>query len=206
MQFVLQTFSQDEEIQTIHLPVIFAGIVDLINVRISFTTQSALIHCFSQLQMESNPAKASSRSIRESLILLEEMLRRIPHSGLMQRPEVVGDNVTARITERAYTFACTFFNIPATTTPTPSGSFAIPFSSSFESLIGLSTHCAQNLNQSTHDILVLREVFSQSLKLIDRLVGRLGSAIAVQWRPHEWLTILLESLQRQVRLIFLSFS
>ena len=35
VQFILSTFSQDEEMVTIHLPVIYAGIVDLVNVSIS---------------------------------------------------------------------------------------------------------------------------------------------------------------------------
>lgn len=33
--FILKTFVQDEEIQTIHLPIIFAGIVDLLDVSCS---------------------------------------------------------------------------------------------------------------------------------------------------------------------------
>ena len=33
--FVLRTFAQDEEIQTIHLPIVFTAILDIVNVRSS---------------------------------------------------------------------------------------------------------------------------------------------------------------------------
>lgn len=33
--FILNTFSQDEEIQTIHFPLIFAAVVDLLEVLLS---------------------------------------------------------------------------------------------------------------------------------------------------------------------------
>lgn len=32
VQFILKAFSQDEEVQTIHLPIIFAAIMDLVDV------------------------------------------------------------------------------------------------------------------------------------------------------------------------------
>ncbi len=35
VRFVLRTFPQDEELQTLHFPVILAGIVDVMNVRLS---------------------------------------------------------------------------------------------------------------------------------------------------------------------------
>lgn len=35
VQFILKTFAQDEEIQTIHLPIIFAAILDIVDVSAS---------------------------------------------------------------------------------------------------------------------------------------------------------------------------
>jgi len=34
IQFILTTFTHDEEIQSIHLPIIFAGVIDFLAVRL----------------------------------------------------------------------------------------------------------------------------------------------------------------------------
>jgi len=90
VQFVLEAFSQDEEIQTIHLPIIFAAIMDLLD-----------------LQVQTDAARSSSPLVRECLLLQEEMLRQIPHSSLMQRPELTGASKANSTTQRPYIF-CMF--------------------------------------------------------------------------------------------------
>ncbi|KAH7875406.1 uncharacterized protein C8R40DRAFT_1170491 [Lentinula edodes] len=43
----------------------------------------------------------------------------------------------------------------------------------------------------------LREIFSSSLTLIDRLVSRLSSSIKLIWEPKRWLSVVLDSLQEK---------
>ncbi|KAJ3516253.1 hypothetical protein NLJ89_g1234 [Agrocybe chaxingu] len=56
IRFILKSFSQDEEVQTIHLPVVFSAIIDLMAVEI-----------------QTNPSKASSDRFRETIVLLDDM-------------------------------------------------------------------------------------------------------------------------------------
>jgi hypothetical protein len=127
------------------------------------------------------------------------MLRHIPHIALMRRPELTGGIQAASKSQRPYLFACTFYGItPTVKAPSPNGSFNIPFASAFESLITLSIHFAQSLINGSGSPSFLREVFSQSLLLVDRLVGRLGSSIVVLWDPKKWLSVVLGSIGHEV--------
>ncbi|KAF5384809.1 hypothetical protein D9615_001099 [Tricholomella constricta] len=181
VEFILKTFAQDDEIQTIHLPIIFAGILDIID-----------------LQVQANVKKASSTLLRETLLLQEEMLRHIPHSALMQRPDLTGPIEAKRTTQRPYLFACSFYGIdPIDIPPTPGASFTVPFVSAFENLANLSIRCAQSLDGDSTDVVTLREVFSQTLLLIDRLVGRLGTTVTISWDPAKWLQVILLGLGRE---------
>ncbi|KAG6877602.1 hypothetical protein C0993_005728 [Termitomyces sp. T159_Od127] len=181
-QFLLKTFSQDDEIQTIHFPIIFAAVLDLIDV-----------------QVQGDVSRVSSPMIKEALLLQEEMLQHIPHSALMQRPDMTGPIEAKRTTQRPYLFACSFYgvdpiNIPAST----SDSFAVPFVSAFESLTTITRCCAQALTTSSSDITVLREVFSLSLSLLNSISSRLTALVTLAWNPDEWLQAILRELEHEL--------
>lgn len=181
VQFILKAFSQDEEVQTIHLPIIFAAIMDLVD-----------------LQVQTDAARSASALVRECLLLQEEMLRQIPHSSLMQRPELTGAIEANRTAQRPYLFACSFYGITPIATPTKStASFTIPFTSVFENLTSISRISAEVLIRGSPDIVTLREVYSYSLLLIDRLVGRLGTSVEIVWRPSTWLQLVLHALEHE---------
>ncbi|KAK0466281.1 Dopey, N-terminal-domain-containing protein [Desarmillaria tabescens] len=180
VQFILKTFSQDEEIQTIHLPVIFAAIVDLLHFRLSTT--------------ESPPLSITTK---ETLSLLETILHQVPHVALMQRPEASEGDTSARDSQRPYIFACTVYGIgPLAIEPAPSSrSFRIPFASSFESLVSLSSIFSHALVSAADKVVALREALCQTLLLLDTLVGRLGtSTIKVTWHPSHWLSVVLDCI------------
>ncbi|KAL0951843.1 hypothetical protein HGRIS_008504 [Hohenbuehelia grisea] len=178
VSFIIRTFSQDEEIQAIHLPAIFCAILDVMNV-----------------QLQTHSSKATSATLKEALYLAEGILRQIPHVALMKRPELTKAEASS---QRSYLFACTFYDlppssdVPESTTPVP-----IPFASAFENLVSLSMVHAQMLINDAADRSQLRDVFSQVLLLIDRLVGRLGTTLSVAWDPTKWLNILLASLEHE---------
>ncbi|KAF9486392.1 hypothetical protein BDN70DRAFT_822033, partial [Pholiota conissans] len=178
--FILQTFSHDEEIQTIHLPIMFGAIVDLTNACV-----------------ESNPRKAFSPPIARALLLLEEILQHITDSNLLQRPEITPE--VGSYCQRPFDFACTFFKIADKSIPmlaTQNNSTA-PFVSCFRSLASLTMAYASCLFKEPQHALVLRESFSRTLFLIDRLAARLISPINIPWDPKQWLNALLASLEYQ---------
>jgi hypothetical protein len=118
----------------------------------------------------------------------------------MQRPGLTGANEANRTTQRPYLFACSFYGITPIATPTKSAtSFAVPFASVFENLASLSRICAEVLIRGSSNILTLREVYSHSLLLIDRLVGRLGTSVEIAWEPSRWLQLVLRALEHEVK-------
>jgi len=152
------------------------------------------------MQVQIDVTRISSTLVRECLLLQEEMLRQIPHSSLMQRPELTGAIEAQRTTQRPYLFACSFYGITPIATPTtPAASFAVPFASIFENLAALSRTCSEALIQSSSNLVTLREVYSLSLLLIDRLVGRLGTSVEIAWKPSRWLQLILHVLEHEVK-------
>ncbi|KAG5733413.1 Protein dopey, partial [Termitomyces sp. T112] len=182
IQFLLKTFSQDDEIQTIHLPIIFAAILDLIDIRV-----------------QGDMSCLSSPLVKEALLLQEEVLRHVPHSALMQRPNLTGPIETKRTTQRPYLFACSFYGVDPIAIPESlSNSFAVPFVSAFENLATITRRCAQKLITSCSDIVVLREVFSLSLLLLDRLSSGLTTSVTLPWNPDDWLQVILKGLEHEL--------
>lgn len=121
----------------------------------------------------------------------------------MRHPELTGDIQAASTSQRPYLFACSFYGItPIASVPTlPGTSFdAVPFVAAFQNFAALSVKCAHSLmGASGSGAAPLREVFSQTLLILDRLIGRLGSPIHVAWDPEEWLSVVLRSVEHEVR-------
>ncbi|KAF9067320.1 Dopey, N-terminal-domain-containing protein [Rhodocollybia butyracea] len=173
--FILRTFSQDEEAQTVHFPLMFSAVMDLLDI-----------------QLKQDPSKASSPAIKAGLSFLEVLLRQIPHIKLLSRPEVKPDMQAVSENERPYIFACTFYDIkPVIDAPAPTGTYQVPFSSAFESLASLSMVLGISLTKANGNLTALREVFTKSLALIERLVSRLNSSITLVWEPKKWLEVIL---------------
>ncbi|KXN85691.1 Protein dopey [Leucoagaricus sp. SymC.cos] len=178
VRFILRSFPQDEELQTLHFPVILAGIVDVMN-----------------LHIQASPAKASTKTYQQATHLIQEFHSHIPQIALLERPEVTQDNEGTRQTQRPYTFTCTFYGIQdPQSTPQPEGNFTIPQSSIFENLISCSAKCAQEL-ASAKDAVVLREVLGGMLNLLNRIVNRLAAPASMSWDPTTWLNTLLQSME-----------
>ncbi|KAF7302659.1 Dopey-N domain-containing protein [Mycena chlorophos] len=179
--FVLRTFVQDEEVRTIHLPIIFASLVDLVDI-----------------QVQTSAAKALTPAVRSTLILLEAILQKMPPSALVQRPELTGDLETAAQTQRPYIFAATFYGCkPVHVTQELQGPFNVPFASAFQNLVSLSTSCSRFLTEGCSTPAPLREVLAQSLLLMDRLATRLETSVTLTWKPEEWLSSVLATLENE---------
>ncbi|KIM47693.1 hypothetical protein M413DRAFT_439360 [Hebeloma cylindrosporum] len=180
VHFILQSFSHDEEMQTIHLPVIFAALLDLLHSKV-----------------QDDPTKASSQSVSATWLLLDEMLQRIPHAALLQRPEMTAEFGSDQ--QRPFDFACIFFKITNKLLPIADSTqlSALPFLSCFHSLTTLSICYGDRLSRGRGDGLVLRESYILLLSLLDRLAARLNSPIDVDWNPRAWLDKLLASLETE---------
>lgn len=160
----------------------------------------------SQSLVQNDPTKASSQSVFATWLLLCDILQRIPHAALLQRPEMTAAFGSDQ--QRPFDFACTFFRITDKQLPIidPPQSSAIPFLTCFHSLTTLSICYSDRLSRERHDGLVLRESFIQLLSLLDRLAARLDAPIDVNWNSKAWLDKLLESLETEVAFLPLSLA
>ena len=115
------------------------------------------------------------------------------HAGLLHRPEA---DVEVKNDYRGYEYACSFFKItPKLQDSLPS---TVPFALCFNRLISLSTAFAHSLSQYPQDTLILCEVFSRILSLLDRLTAGLSSQITLTWDPRNWLDVMLSSIESKV--------
>lgn len=118
----------------------------------------------------------------------------------MKRPELTASLQAERSVQRPYLFACSFYGIaPKRECENPSRSFDNPFITAFENLAMLTEICAHDLLKDENRLQQVRECFAQLLLLVDRLVGRLSTAVTVAWSPSRWLAIILETLEQEVR-------
>ncbi|KAG5220330.1 Dopey, N-terminal-domain-containing protein [Salix suchowensis] len=176
-----EIFSQDDEIQNIHLPIVFGAIMDVL-----------------LIELEANPSKACTPATSEALKLEEKILRQIPHVALMKRPELTASLQAETSVQRPYLFACSFYSIaPKRECGNPSRSFDNPFITAFENLTMLTEICAHDLFKDENRLQQIRECFAQLLLLVDRLVGRLSTTVTVAWVPSRWLAIILETLEQE---------
>jgi hypothetical protein len=198
--FILQTFpSQEDEIQTIHLPIVFAALVDFMNVRglVAYNLLSSNT-AKSQITLHKDVCRASRLPILQGLLLTEEILQHIHRNGLLQRPELTNELQAASHSQPSYVFACTFYGIPPIPdTPTRPGFFDVPLALAFEDMVNVNLSCARLLETSDKPSFS-RDVVSQSLLLLDRLVERIGSSLAASWNPSEWLAAILRCMEHEV--------
>ncbi|KAF9654142.1 hypothetical protein BDM02DRAFT_3152598 [Thelephora ganbajun] len=167
-KFLLETFQvQDEEVQTIHLPIVFSAI---------------------------------SESIREVLILQEEILRHIPATALKRRPQSQAE-LEIPPSQGPLEFACSFYgNERPPLGLVQRACVDKPFVTNFEDLTFLTTIAATNFMSCTPELAQpLRGAFTQSVLLVMRLLGRmdqkLDAPFDIDWDPSEWLSIVLDSVE-----------
>ncbi|RDX51932.1 hypothetical protein OH76DRAFT_1400831 [Lentinus brumalis] len=182
VKYLLTTFhTHDEEIETIHLPVVFTAILRLL-ATLSWDNPSML------------PV------ILEALSLEQEILARIPPAALKSRPpprqgqQSSGD-------EDILVFARGFYGIASSDIASSSSCSAIPFVTAFEDLIALSTKAAKSLLGDAKADGPSRSVLLLTLSLLDTLVSRLEHEtdvpFVVSWDPAGWISTVLTCIQQK---------
>jgi hypothetical protein len=126
-------------------------------------------------------------------------LRYIPHTCLLQRPELTGEMQLASPSQSPYAFACAFYGIsPISSWNVRHGSFEVPFASVFQEMVTFNVRCANHLLSASGSRPFLKDLFSQSLLLLHKLVSRLGSPLSISWDPSEWLEVVLMCMGHEV--------
>lgn len=206
MKFILTKFHvRDEEIQTVHLPIVFAAVMNIVQVRPSLFRLDDHLTPF-QSQMIDEGSKSSLASISEALQLEEIILQQIPAPALLDLPDTADPKLTSGNLS-PYGLACSFYDVP--TSLPDSGSHGSPFVTVFSDLAKFSVHCALALSSPTPHVSYLHGLLLQCLVLLNKLVEGLSgddrTKIQVDWSPTVWLSTMLTMLDEKVgssRLVF----
>ncbi|KAI1794036.1 Dopey, N-terminal-domain-containing protein [Ganoderma leucocontextum] len=183
VKYILTTFhTHDEEIETVHLPVVFTAILGLLA---SCTWDN----------------RTKSPVVFDALALALVISKRIPHSALRSRPPLRQEHSSLADAD-VVSFACAFYNVKSDDSSLSSTTkrSAVPFVTAFEDGISLSTIAAKAILSGDKDR-VPRDILLSSLSLLDLLVSRLdeesNTPFVAAWEPASWLSIMLDCLQQK---------
>lgn len=138
-------------------------------------------------------------SVRETLVLLDIILRLIPPTALLQHPELTGSLEEASKSQNPYLFAHTFYMITAPDSPSSLPEGSTPIVSSLNGVTSLISVYAHGLAAvSRQDIPGMRENLSLALQLLHLLAERITSTVQLKWIPERWLQDLLNCLDHEV--------
>jgi hypothetical protein len=135
----------------------------------------------------------------EGLLLAEELLHHIPRDGLSHPPELTGDMQTASRLQPPFAFTRSFYVVSSLPElPPQQGVFDIPLVSTFENAVSTSLNCVCGLSEASDNPLLLRDVFSQSLLLLERIMDQSSVSIDLSWNSSDWLHPVLPAMNHQV--------
>ncbi|KAJ8582095.1 hypothetical protein M405DRAFT_582865 [Rhizopogon salebrosus TDB-379] len=165
---------QDDEVRGIHLPVIFAAITDKL-----------------QREIIRDPSKAAEPSVRECLVLQEEIFKHIPLETLSQRPGLNAALQTSAPSLSPLAFSYAFYGIDCTESR-PSSHVLNPLVAVLEHTFYMSQALSQSLSTR------LRPALSQVLRVLSNIVHAVDktfdTTLNLSWKPSEWLHSMLDCL------------
>ncbi|KAG8796457.1 hypothetical protein FRC17_007997, partial [Serendipita sp. 399] len=189
VRFVVTTFRNDEEMQKIHLPICFTGLLELISIMVAedatFTQKVAT---------------------RDALLLIRDMLSFVPPSSLSHPLGEIGSTP-----KRPYTLATEFYSInPIRSLPPKPDSASrkhVPVTTAAEDLFSFTLACVTS-STSTADVQVSQaldqkktlEVVLTSTKLLQELVakvaGKQSIQVVIMWDASAWRDALLGFIEQ----------
>ncbi|KAF8845997.1 hypothetical protein BDN67DRAFT_891629, partial [Paxillus ammoniavirescens] len=179
--FLLRTLPlHDDEVRSIHLPVIFAALAEKL-----------LVH------VKEDISRVASHSVRECFVLQEEILRHILPGALQQRPRLTDDPQDSSPPLGFLGFASTFYALDAPAAVSNIRS-AVPLVSVIEHSFAFSRICAQVMVQQRGADSLSRTSYSYVLSLLSKLIELAeetsDAPLEISWIPSIWLGDVLDSL------------
>ncbi|KAI0271467.1 Dopey, N-terminal-domain-containing protein [Gloeopeniophorella convolvens] len=183
-RFILRTVHvRDDEIQTIHLPIVFSALCEALQVRLSHNANVAL------------------SVTPEIMQLLHALKDEIPASCLLQ-PLLENKADSLSDVQGPLHLATKFYGLdsPLSESRTRAVSLA-PFITAFEDIVSLTTMCATATATSSDHRRVHRELLVELLALQGKLVNAIGKEkeqdLPVGWNPSEWTACLVSALEAE---------
>ncbi|KAG2076732.1 hypothetical protein BDR04DRAFT_1132425 [Suillus decipiens] len=171
---------QDDEARSIHLPVIFAAIMEVL-----------------QREINSDPSKAAKASVRDCLALQEEIFQHIPLESLSQRPGLNAALQTSASSLSSLAFAYAFYGLEMTESHS-SSEMHNPLMTVLEHMFCISQVLSRSISAQQGGSIELRTALSQVLRVLSGLVRtadrNCDATLTLSWKPSEWLYSMLDCL------------
>ncbi|KAG2744495.1 hypothetical protein P692DRAFT_20837634 [Suillus brevipes Sb2] len=171
---------QDDEVRSIHLPVIFAAITEEL-----------------QREINNDPSKAAEASVRDCLALQEEIFQHIPLESLSQRPELNAALQTSASSLSSLAFAYAFYGLESTEL-NPSSEVLNPLIAVLEHMFCISQALSRSISAQQGGLIELRAALSQVLRILSGVVRTMDKScdatLSLSWKPSEWLYSILDCL------------
>lgn len=202
-RFILKTIHvRDEEIQTVHLPIVFSALCEALQVGIlSRHIGDRSDHGPSQNQITQSSTRGSLPIVSDTLQLLHALRDEIPPSALLRRPVDEGhDSLSSGgPLQLALAFYRLDIRFPRSKIRATS---QVPFVTAFEDIIFFSATCATSTTTSSDRRKTFRDLLVVSLSLLNKLVTAAGSekeqSLVIDWNPSDWVSYLVEALETEV--------
>ncbi|KAH8991959.1 Dopey, N-terminal-domain-containing protein [Lactarius akahatsu] len=183
-RFILKTIHvRDEEIQTVHLPIVFSALCEAL-----------------QNQITQSSTRGSLPIVSDTLQLLHALRDEIPPSALLQRP--VDEGHDSLSSGGPLQFALAFYRLDIRFPRNkPRAASQVPFVTAFEDIISFSATCAISTTTSSDRRKTFRDLLVVSLSLLNKLVTAAGSereqGLEIDWNPSDWVSYLVEALETE---------
>jgi len=202
-RFILKTIHvRDEEIQTVHLPIVFSALCEALQVGILFRhIENNSDLGAPQNQITQNSARDSLPIVSDILQLLHALRDEIPPSALLQRS--VNEGQDSLSSGGPLQLALTFYGLDI---PFPRNKIRatsqVPFVTAFEDIVSFSATCAASMTTPSDRRKTYRDFLIVSLALLNKLVTAAGSekeqSLVIDWNPSDWVTQLVAALETEV--------
>ncbi|KAF8273824.1 Dopey, N-terminal-domain-containing protein [Lactarius quietus] len=176
-RFILKSIHvRDEEIQTVHLPIVFSALCEAL-----------------QNQIMQNSTGGSLPIMSDTLQLLHALKDEIPSSALLRRPMDEGHDGPLQLAVAFYGIENRFpkNKIRATS--------QVPLVTAFEDIISFSAACAVSTTTSSDRRKAFRDLLVVSLSLLSKLVTAAGlekvQSLVLDWNPSDWVSHLVPTLE-----------
>lgn len=193
---------RDEEIQVVHLPVVFSALCEALEVGIFSINGARTDRCTCQVQVTGNTTRGSLPVVSDILRLLHALRDEIPLSSLLQLSADDPRSNARGPLELALNFYGLDVQLPYNNARK---ALQLPFLTVFEDIVSFSAICATATTTSVDHRKIFRDLLVQSLSLLNELVTAAvlerELTLIVDWNPSDWVSCLVAALETEVSVV-----
>ena len=193
---------RDEEIQVVHLPIVFSALCEALQVGILRYNRILSDWCTCQVQITGTTTRGSLPVVSDILRLLHALRDEIPLSSLLQLSVDDPQSNARGPLDLALNFYGLNVQIPCNNARK---ALQLPFVTVFEDIISFTAVCATAMTTPVDHRKIFRDLLVQSLSLLNGLVTATvlekETTLNVDWNPSDWVSCLVAALETEVSVV-----